>query len=147
MLHHFITPQCCCHSIIYCLAIVLPFFSFIYTAFSIFFLVTEKDTIDECHLWLYTLLYLLFSFSFSSLTPKYPIFLITWTLLNTFLCIFGGTQLWTDQCSSLFHTDFYIFGVITFVIQCVSFMILPLGLCYFYWKKKETTNVESVITV
>jgi len=142
MIRDYINLKCCCHSFLYIFAIVFAIFSFLYLCFGISLLVTEKDTIHEnCRLWWYILFSLVTSFVFQCFCPRNTIYAGSWVFLNTSLLLFGSYELWTSVCHSHYGTNFWTFGVLTFVLQSVGMALMVVYCLLPQQKRKGTIDI------
>ena len=142
MIQDYINLKCCCHSFLYIFAVALTIFNFLYLCFGISLLVTEKDTIHEnCRLWWYILYSLVASFVFQCFCPRNTISAGCWVFLHTGLLVFGSYELWTSVCHSHYGTNFWTFGVLTFVLQCIGMALMFIYYCLPKKRRQETFNI------
>lgn len=129
-------------SFIYAFAILFVIFSLFYNIFGICFLILEKQY-ESCYLWLYNLLSLISYNIFVILLPKTLFCFILWYFCTIFLFIFGGNQLFYSECSNLNDVEFYIYGTISFILQCLFMFIIPI--CFFRRKEQRIEESDSIV--
>lgn len=137
-----LSSSCFFDSIMYVSAITFVIFSLFYNIFGICFLIIEKQY-ENCHLWLYNLLSLISYNIFVILLPKTFFCFILWFFCTIFLFIFGGNQLFYSECSYLNNKEFYIYGNISFILQCLFVFIIPI--CFFRRKEQKIEESESIV--
>lgn len=120
-------------------AILFAIFHIFYSIFGFCFLIIEKQY-ENCHLWLYNLISLVSHNVFLFLFPKNVFFLILWFTCDIFLCLFGGNQLFYASCKDSINKDFYTYGEISFVLQCLCILLIPI---YFLHKTQKKERKES----
>jgi hypothetical protein len=118
-------------------AIMFVVFSLFYNIFGICFLIIEKQY-EDCYLWLYNLLSLVSYNIFVIVLPKSFFFLFIWFFSTIFLFVFGGDQLFYSQCDSFKNKEFYIYGSISFILQCLFMFIIPV-----YLFRKPNDRIEE----